>query len=123
MLGLSAATLREAAVGEFRGAAYIGAGPVWSTPSKADGFLIGLDGLGLITSQVPVPVVAIGGVDASNAADCIRVGAAGSPSSAPWPRSGDCGQHWMKLSQLGEFTLAELDRLGLARRSSTTPRT
>ena len=73
MLGLSAATSSEAAVGEFRGAAYIGAGPVWSTPSKADADSpIGLDGLGLITSQVSVPVVAIGGVDASNAADCIR---------------------------------------------------
>ena len=76
--GLSAATVREAAVNEFRGAAYIGAGPVWATPSKPDADEpIGLDGLALIASQVSVPVIAIGGVDASNAGDCIRAGAAG----------------------------------------------
>jgi thiamine-phosphate pyrophosphorylase len=78
MLGLSAATVREAAVNEFRGAAYVGAGPVWATPSKPDADRpIGLDTLRLIASQLSVPVIAIGGVDASNAADCIRAGAAG----------------------------------------------
>ena len=37
----------------------------------------GLDGLREICAAVAVPVVAIGGIDASNAADCIRAGAAG----------------------------------------------
>ena len=78
LLGLSAATVREAAVNEFRGAAYVGAGPVWATPSKPDADPpIGLDGLRLIASQLSVPVVAIGGIDAANAGDCIRAGAAG----------------------------------------------
>ncbi len=78
LLGLSAATRREAAVAEFRGAGYIGAGPVWATPSKADaGDPIGLDGLGEICQSVSVPVVAIGGIDATNAASCLRAGAAG----------------------------------------------
>jgi thiamine-phosphate pyrophosphorylase len=76
-LGLSAASVEEA-----RDAAaladYIGAGPVWATPSKADADPpIGLDGLREICAVVSVPVVAIGGIDASNAADCIRAGAAG----------------------------------------------
>ncbi len=78
LLGLSAAGVREAAVAEHRGAAYVGAGPVWATPSKEDADPpIGLDGLALICSQVSIPVVAIGGVDASNAGECIRAGAAG----------------------------------------------
>jgi thiamine-phosphate pyrophosphorylase len=78
LLGVSAAGVREAAVGEHRGAGYVGAGPVWATPSKEDADpAIGLDGLGLICASVSIPVVAIGGVDVSNAADCIRAGASG----------------------------------------------
>ena len=77
-LGLSAASAEEAVEGERRGAAYVGAGPVWATPSKLDaGPPIGLEGLRAICAAVSVPVVAIGGVDATNAGDCIRVGAAG----------------------------------------------
>ena len=57
---------------------YLGVGPVWETPSKADADPpIGLDGLRAICAAVGVPVVAIGGIDASNAGDCIRAGAAG----------------------------------------------
>ena len=60
------------------GADYIGAGPVWDTPSKTDADpAIGLDGLRAICDAVSMPVVAIGGVDASNAAECIRAGAEG----------------------------------------------
>ncbi|TML85288.1 MAG: thiamine phosphate synthase [Actinobacteria bacterium] len=78
LLGLSAASVEEAVAAEQDGAAYIGAGPVWETPSKPDADLpIGLEGLAAICRAVSVPVVAIGGVDASNAADCIRAGATG----------------------------------------------
>ncbi len=78
MLGVSAATPAEAAEAEERGAAYVGAGPVWATPSKDDAAAaIGLDGLAAICVRVSIPVVAIGGVDASNAAACIRAGASG----------------------------------------------
>jgi thiamine-phosphate pyrophosphorylase len=75
LLGRSAASVEEALGAD---ADYVGAGPVWPTPSKADADpAIGLDGLRAICAAVDVPVVAIGGVDASNAADCIRAGAAG----------------------------------------------
>jgi thiamine-phosphate pyrophosphorylase len=78
LLGLSAASLAEAQAVERAGAAYVGAGPVWATPSKPDADPpIGLHGLREICAAVEIPVVAIGGVDASNAADCIRTGAAG----------------------------------------------
>jgi thiamine-phosphate pyrophosphorylase len=78
MLGVSAATVAEAQDGERAGAAYVGAGPVWATPTKPDADEpIGLDGLAEICKAASIPVVAIGGVDTSNAADCIRAGAAG----------------------------------------------
>jgi thiamine-phosphate pyrophosphorylase len=78
LLGLSASSVAEAREAERAGAAYVGAGPVWATPSKADADpAIGLDGLREICAAVAIPVVAIGGVDATNAADCIRAGAAG----------------------------------------------
>ena len=78
LLGLSASSVEEARAAEAAGASYIGAGPVWATPSKPDaGPPLGLDGLAAICDAVATPVVAIGGVDASNAAECIRAGAAG----------------------------------------------
>ena len=65
LLGMSAASAEEARLGEAAGAAYIGAGPVWATPSKPDaGPPIGLGGLAEICAAVSVPVIAIGGIDA-----------------------------------------------------------
>jgi thiamine-phosphate pyrophosphorylase len=77
VLGLSASSVDEARqAGEL--ADYVGAGPVWATPSKTDADPpVGLGGLREICAAIDVPVIAIGGVDASNAADCIRAGAAG----------------------------------------------
>jgi thiamine-phosphate pyrophosphorylase len=77
LLGLSASSLEEAR--EVDGSAdYIGVGPVWETPSKGDAAPpIGLDGLREICAAVSIPVVAIGGIDVTNAAACIEAGAAG----------------------------------------------
>jgi thiamine-phosphate pyrophosphorylase len=78
MLGTSASSVDEALAGEQLGAAYIGAGPIWATPSKPDADPpMGLDGLREVCDAVSIPVVAIGGIDATNAADCIAAGAAG----------------------------------------------
>jgi thiamine-phosphate pyrophosphorylase len=77
LVGRSAATVEEARAVE-EGATYIGAGPVWPTPSKEDADPpTGLEGLREICVAVSVPVVAIGGVNVGNAPDCIRAGAAG----------------------------------------------
>jgi thiamine-phosphate pyrophosphorylase len=77
-LGLSAASVAEASAAERAGAAYVGAGPVWATLSKPDADPpIGLEGLREICAAVSIPVVAIGGIDATKAADCILAGAAG----------------------------------------------
>lgn len=75
LVGRSAATLEQARDAD---ADYLGVGPVWDTPSKHDADpAIGLEVLREICAAVDVPVVAIGGIDASNAGDCIRAGAAG----------------------------------------------
>jgi thiamine-phosphate pyrophosphorylase len=75
MLGRSVDTREEALAAD---ADYLGAGPVWATPSKKDAAPpIGLPGLRAICAAARVPVVAIGGVDAMNASDCIAAGAAG----------------------------------------------
>jgi thiamine-phosphate pyrophosphorylase len=74
-LGRSVASVEQAVAADGD---YLGAGPVWATPSKEDTDPpIGLEGLRRICVAVDVPVVAIGGVDASNAAACIEAGAAG----------------------------------------------
>ncbi len=75
LLGRSVTTLAQALAAD---ADYLGAGPIWQTPSKLDAAApIGLDGLRAICAGVSLPVVAIGGVDAANAAGCIAAGAAG----------------------------------------------
>jgi thiamine-phosphate pyrophosphorylase len=78
LVGRSATTAEEAKLAEDEGASYIGAGPVWETPSKPDSAPpIGLDGLRSISEAVRIPVIAIGGIDASNARECIDAGAFG----------------------------------------------
>ena len=75
ILGRSASSLEEAVSAD---ADYLGVGPIWETPSKDDaGVPLGLGELGRICASVSVPVIAIGGIDASNAGRCIRAGAMG----------------------------------------------
>jgi thiamine-phosphate pyrophosphorylase len=78
ILGVSAATVAEALQAERDGADYIGAGAVYATNSKPDaGAPIGTDGLARVAGAVRIPTVAIGGINAANAAACIHAGAVG----------------------------------------------
>jgi thiamine-phosphate pyrophosphorylase len=78
ILGLSASSLDEAIEAEQQGATYIGAGPIWDSPTKPDAAAsIGINGLAAICEAVEVPVVAIGGIDAANARACLDAGAQG----------------------------------------------
>jgi thiamine-phosphate pyrophosphorylase len=75
LLGRSVTSYAEALAAE---ADYLGVGPIWETPSKTDATTpLGLAELARICAAVTMPVVAIGGIDASNAAACIAAGAAG----------------------------------------------
>lgn len=78
LLGRSVDTPEQAAEAQRQGADYVGVGPVWATPSKTDaGTAIGLEGLEAVRRVVDLPIVAIGGVDAVNAAEVASAGADG----------------------------------------------
>lgn len=78
LIGISVDTVEEALAAQAGGADYLGAGPVFPTPSKADaGPVLGLEGLARISRAVRIPVVGIGGVNADNAGRVIEAGASG----------------------------------------------
>jgi thiamine-phosphate pyrophosphorylase len=78
VLGVSARNLEQAVLAEKGGASYIGAGPVWFTPTKPDSAQpIGPAGLREICGGVGIPVVAIGGISIENARDVTVTGVAG----------------------------------------------
>ncbi len=78
IVGVSVDNLEQALQAEQDGADYLGAGPIFATPTKPDAAPpIGVDGLAEICRRVSIPVVAIGGLNAENAAEVIRAGAAG----------------------------------------------
>ena len=78
LLGLSIETLAQTEGLDAALIDYVGAGPVFGTPSKADHAApIGFAGLAAIVAACPVPVVAIGGLAAGHAPEVRRAGAAG----------------------------------------------
>jgi thiamine-phosphate pyrophosphorylase len=77
-IGVSVNTPAEARRAELEGADYVGAGPVFATSTKETTLpVLGPEGLGLIKRAVEIPVVAIGGITAANAADVARAGVDG----------------------------------------------
>jgi len=77
ILGVSCHNEDDAAQAADEGASYILLAPVFETPSKRGAKPLGLSALEKVCRSSSVPVYALGGVDAANAADCIRAGAAG----------------------------------------------
>ncbi len=78
VIGISAPTPEEAQAGERDGADYLGVGAVFATSSKGDaGEPIGPAGLSRVVAACSLPAVAIGGVNASNAALAVTAGAVG----------------------------------------------
>lgn len=78
IVGASVGTVSEAVRAEEEGASYVALSPVFSTGSKDDaGPGRGLEMLSRMKDAVSIPVVAIGGIDGSNAASVIDAGADG----------------------------------------------
>ncbi|MDR3496955.1 MAG: thiamine phosphate synthase [Ancalomicrobiaceae bacterium] len=80
ILGLSVGTEaeRQASREALAVVDYIGVGAIFATATKPDvGPAVGLASIGLISERTGLPVVAIGGIGLSNAADCIAAGADG----------------------------------------------
>jgi thiamine-phosphate pyrophosphorylase len=78
LVGVSCHSLEGAKQAEDDGANYTYFGPIYETPSKIPfGAPHGIDELAAVCKAVKIPVIAIGGIDESNAAECLRAGAAG----------------------------------------------
>ena len=75
LLGISTHTLDEACAAQAAGADYIGFGAMFPTRSKDIDHLAGPEKLIAIRSHVHLPVVAIGGINRTNAAKVIDSGA------------------------------------------------
>jgi thiamine-phosphate pyrophosphorylase len=78
IIGGSAATMEEARKCLSEGADYVGFGPVYPTTSKDDaGPVSGISLLKGVVESIPLPIIAIGGVSAENAAEVMEAGAHG----------------------------------------------
>jgi thiamine-phosphate pyrophosphorylase len=74
LVGASASTPELAREAVAAGADYIGCGPAFATPIKAEKKVLGPAGIAAIAKHVEVPVFAIGGIDASNVEQLTALG-------------------------------------------------
>lgn len=77
LIGLSTHTIEQARSAQAAGADYVGFGPLFPTRTKDAGPDKGIESLRAVTASVSLPVIAIGGITAANAAQAIEAGAAG----------------------------------------------
>lgn len=63
LIGASASTPEAAIQAESAGADYLGSGPAYATPLKAEKRVIGPAGVAAVAAAVRIPVFAIGGVE------------------------------------------------------------
>ena len=74
IIGVSCKTPEQAQKAWIDGADYIGSGGVFPTNTKGNNLTIGLDGLKTVCLASKLPVVAIGGINASNARQVMEIG-------------------------------------------------
>ncbi|MBV8821307.1 MAG: thiamine phosphate synthase, partial [Ktedonobacteraceae bacterium] len=78
ILGVSAGNLTEAAAAVAADADYLSIGPICSTRAKADaGPAIGTHLIAELATRYTTPLIGIGGITATNAAEVLRTGAIG----------------------------------------------
>ena len=76
LIGISTHNLEQAIAAERGGADYIGFGPVFQTTTKEHPDpVVGVEGLREVRRSIRIPIVAIGGITAKNAADVRAAGA------------------------------------------------
>jgi len=75
IVGVSVHTAAQAVEAQVAGATYVGAGAVFSTSTKSDALIIGLDELERIVAATEIPVVAIGGIGYENIGQAVKAGA------------------------------------------------
>ncbi len=74
LIGKSTHSVEQALAAEAEGAAYIGCGPVFATPTKPGAPAVGVTLVREVTSRIRIPVVCIGGVDQGNVTAVLEAG-------------------------------------------------
>jgi len=75
IVGLSTHSEKQIAAAAEAPADYISVGPIWETPTKEGRPAVGLELIRHAAASAPHPFFAIGGIDASNAAEVVAAGA------------------------------------------------
>jgi len=75
LIGLSISALSEATAADEMPVDYLGVGAIYATPTKMDAELAGLELLRQVRAVSSKPLVAIGGIDLTNAAEVFASGA------------------------------------------------
>lgn len=76
IIGVSAKTIEQSIAAEKDGATYIGLGPIYDTSTKGDaGIGTGLALLKVVKASTTIPIVAIGGINKTNARAVLEAGA------------------------------------------------
>jgi len=100
-IGISAESVQDALEAEKGGADYLGVSPIYATPTKTDTVPpLGLEGLRKIRKRVEIPLVGIGGLNKSNAAEVIRNGADGVAVVSAIVAADDPGASAINLKQI-----------------------
>ena len=101
LIGVSTHSLAEAEVAKEVGADFVVFGPVFATPSKENyGLPTGLAKLeGVAKELAAFPVLALGGVDVTNARECLRAGASGIAGISLFQESNRISEVVRKLRQ------------------------
>lgn len=101
LVGASTHNLEELRTAERGGADFVVFGPVFETPSKREyGPPLGLEKLADAVHTAKIPVLALGGINLANAADCLRAGAAGLAAISLFQASTDLSKTVAQLRQL-----------------------
>ena len=75
IIGKSTHSIEQAIAAQAEGAAYIGFGPLFATPTKLDYNSIGLGLIPEAASVIKIPMVCIGGIDDTNVESVLQAGA------------------------------------------------
>lgn len=78
IIGRTVHNLKEAKEAQSQGADYIGVSPIFATRTKPDaGRPCGVELIKRIKKHISIPIIAIGGIDLSNAKEVVQAGADG----------------------------------------------
>jgi thiamine-phosphate pyrophosphorylase len=77
IIGVSVINITQAKKAEKNRADYIGVGAIFPTPTKPEASVVGTKTLQSIIKVVKIPVIAIGGINSSNAKQLLKLGVSG----------------------------------------------